>query len=54
MINIILGQERAELRITKLMLQRIMLTLYTPRVTYRFYSVLGQTILLVKGRPLRA
>ena len=27
------------------------LTLYTLRVTYRFYSVLSQTILLVKGRP---
>ena len=30
------------------------LTLYTPRVAYRFYSVSRQTILLVKGRPARA
>ena len=28
------------------------LTLPYPRPTYRFYSVLRQTILLVKGRPL--
>ena len=28
------------------------LTLYCPRVTYRFYSVERQAILLIKGRPL--
>ena len=30
------------------------LSLYSLRVTYRFYSVERQTILLVKGRPLRS
>ena len=36
-------------------LQRFEVTLITlspPVATYRFYSVLRQTILLVKGRPL--
>ena len=32
--------------------QKTQLSLYCLRVTYRFYSVQRQTILLIKGRPL--